>query len=95
LCITETKIRYAQPESHTIQIGPPQVIMFKSTVILDGQTFGSLQNYRTVKEAEFNAAKFALMSLSQESKPLEKMLVGSTNILLLWMVLICTTSLSL
>jgi hypothetical protein len=49
----------------------------------------------TVKEAEFNAAKFALMSLRQESKPPEKMLVGSTNSLLLWMVLICTTSPSL
>jgi hypothetical protein len=65
--------------------------MSKSTVTLDGQTFGSVQNYRTVMEAEFNATKFALMSLPQESKPPKKMLVGSTNILFVWMVLICTT----
>jgi hypothetical protein len=64
-------------------------------VTVDGQTFESPQDYRTVKEAEFSAARVALMSLPQELKPPEKIPVSSTYCLFLWMVLICTTSLSL
>uniref|UniRef100_A0ACD5W2F7 Uncharacterized protein n=1 Tax=Avena sativa TaxID=4498 RepID=A0ACD5W2F7_AVESA len=67
------------PLYHTIQIGPPQAMMFKSTVTIDGQTFESPQEYRTIKEAEFAAAKLALMSLPQESKPPEKIPAGSTS----------------
>jgi hypothetical protein len=54
--------------------------------------FESPQDYRTVKEAEFAAARVALMSLPQESKPPGKIPVGSTYFLFLWMVLIDTTS---
>uniref|UniRef100_A0ACD5W5L8 Uncharacterized protein n=1 Tax=Avena sativa TaxID=4498 RepID=A0ACD5W5L8_AVESA len=67
------------PLYHTIQIGPPQAMLFKSTVTIDGQTFESPQEYRTVKEAEFAAAKLALMSLPQELKPPEKIPAGSTS----------------
>ncbi|KAM0827082.1 hypothetical protein ACQ4PT_068417 [Festuca glaucescens] len=67
------------PLYHTIQIGPPQAMLFRSTVTIDGQTFESLQDYRTVKEAEFAAARVALMSLPQESKPPEKIPAGSTS----------------
>jgi hypothetical protein len=83
------------PLYHTIQTGTPQASLFRSTVTVDGQTFESPQDYRTVKEAEFSAARVALMSLPQESKPPEKISVGSAYFLLLWMVLICTTSHSL
>jgi dsRNA-specific ribonuclease len=94
LYITETQLPYKSqlqiyaqkrhkvlPSYDTIQIGPPQAILFKSTVTLDGQTFESPQDYRTVKEAEFAAARVALMSLPQESKPPEKMPVGFTYFL--------------
>uniref|UniRef100_A0ACD5WL70 Uncharacterized protein n=1 Tax=Avena sativa TaxID=4498 RepID=A0ACD5WL70_AVESA len=67
------------PLYHTIQIGPPQAMLFKSTVTIDGQTFESPQEYRTVKEAEFAAAKLALMSLPEESEPPEKTPAGSTS----------------
>ncbi|XP_071684590.1 uncharacterized protein [Lolium perenne] len=67
------------PLYHTIQIGPPQAMLFRSTVTIDGQTFESPQDYRTVKEAEFAAARVALMSLPQELKPPEKIPAGSTS----------------
>ncbi|KAM0883687.1 hypothetical protein ACQ4PT_031465 [Festuca glaucescens] len=67
------------PLYHTIQTGTPQAILFRSTVTVDGQTFESPQDYRTVKEAEFSAARVALMSLPQESKPPEKIPAGSTS----------------
>jgi dsRNA-specific ribonuclease len=96
LYITETQLPYKSqlqiyaqkrhkgvPLYHTIQIGPPQAILFKSTVTVDGHTFESPQDYRTVKEAEFAAARVALMSLPQEPEPPEKILVGSTYLLFL------------
>ncbi|CAM0883451.1 unnamed protein product [Alopecurus aequalis] len=67
------------PLYHTTQSGPLHAILFKSSVTIDGQTFESPQDYRTVKEAEFAAARVALMSLPQEAKPPEQMLAGSTS----------------
>lgn len=46
---------------------------------IDGRTFESPQDYHTTKEAEFAAARVALMSLSQEANPSEQMLVGSAS----------------
>lgn len=44
--------------------GPPHASRFKCKVTIDGQTYESLQFFPTLKEAEHEAAKVALMSLS-------------------------------
>ncbi|XP_044977202.1 double-stranded RNA-binding protein 1-like [Hordeum vulgare subsp. vulgare] len=67
------------PSYDTIRNGPPHAPLFRSTVTIDGRTFESPQDYHTTKEAEFAAARVALMSLSQEANPSEQMLVGSAS----------------
>ncbi|KAF7030971.1 hypothetical protein CFC21_042386 [Triticum aestivum] len=67
------------PSYDTIQSGPPHAPLFRSTVTIDGRKFESPQDYHTTKEAEFAAARVALMSLCQEANPSEQMPVGSAS----------------
>ena len=103
LYVTETQLPYKSqlqvyaqkrhkelPSYDTIQSGPPHAPLFRSTVTIDGRKFESPQDYHTTKEAEFAAARVALMSLCQEANPSEQMPVGCTYFLFLWMALICT-----
>ncbi|TVU22511.1 hypothetical protein EJB05_32217 [Eragrostis curvula] len=60
--------RGIQPPSYCpIPIGSPHEPLFKSKVIIDGQTFESPKEYRTLKAAEKAAAGLALTSLPQEA----------------------------
>lgn len=72
LCKSQLK-NYAQRKqidlpvfTHKIE-GPPHAPRFKSTVLVDGQSFDSPGFFCTLKEAEQVAAKVALMSLSLDS----------------------------
>ncbi|KAF7030966.1 hypothetical protein CFC21_042385 [Triticum aestivum] len=67
------------PSYDTIRSGPPHAPLFRSTVTIDGRKFESPQDYHTTKEAEFAAARVALMSLCQEANPSEQMPVGSAS----------------
>nr|CDM84430.1 unnamed protein product [Triticum aestivum] len=92
LYVTETQLPYKSqlqvyaqkrhkelPSYDTIQSGPPHAPLFRSTVTIDGRKFESPQDYHTTKEAEFAAARVALMSLCQEANPSEQMPVGSAS----------------
>ena len=60
---------------NTTQSGPHHEPIFKSTVTIDGPTFGSLQEYAIKKEAESAAAVTALVAIRQEAKRSEQMLM--------------------
>ncbi|VAH80604.1 unnamed protein product [Triticum turgidum subsp. durum] len=67
------------PSYDTIRSGPLHAPLFRSTVTIDGHKFESPQDYHTTKEAEFAAARVALMSLCQEANPSEQMPAGSAS----------------
>uniref|UniRef100_A0A453FM26 DRBM domain-containing protein n=2 Tax=Aegilops tauschii subsp. strangulata TaxID=200361 RepID=A0A453FM26_AEGTS len=67
------------PSYDTVRSGPPHAPLFRSTVTMDGRKFESPQDYHTTKEAEFAAARVALMSLCQEANPSEQMPAGSAS----------------
>lgn len=48
------------------QEGPPHARCFKCKVTVDGQTYESPEFFSTLKEAEHEAAKIAVMALSPE-----------------------------
>ncbi|KQK09975.1 double-stranded RNA-binding protein 1 [Brachypodium distachyon] len=79
LQIYAQKRRKDIPFYHSIRSGPPHATLFKTTVTIDGQTFESPQEYHTIKEAEFAAARVALMSLPQEANPPQQLLAESTS----------------
>ncbi|VAH80585.1 unnamed protein product [Triticum turgidum subsp. durum] len=70
------------PSYDTIQSGPPHAPLFRSTVTIDGRKFESPQDYHTTKEAEFAAARVALMSLCQEANPSEQMPLDQLHVFL-------------
>nr|XP_045090352.1 double-stranded RNA-binding protein 1-like [Aegilops tauschii subsp. strangulata] len=72
------ELRKDLPLYNTTQSGPHHEPIFKSTVTIDGRTFGSLQDYATKKEAESAAAAAALVAIRQEAKRLEQMLMVQT-----------------
>lgn len=69
------KIHKYLPSYRTILSGPLHAPLFKSTVTIDGRTFESPQDYGRKKEAESAAARVAFLSLTQEAKLSEQMLL--------------------
>ncbi|KAM3355323.1 hypothetical protein ACQJBY_025855 [Aegilops geniculata] len=76
------ELRKDLPLYNTTQSGPHHEPIFKSTVTIDGWTFGSLQDYATKKEAESAAAAAALVAIRQEAKRSEQMLMQLQRLLL-------------
>ena len=65
---------------NTTQTGLHHEPIFKSTVTIDGRTFGSLQDYATKKEAASAAAAAALVAIRQEAKKIRANAYGLFDI---------------